>query len=91
MYQSDRLSESEWNELSHEEAAALDKYRSYPITDIAPQDFERNLYCLKCDLIRFQTQAGEKIVETKGSGAIILPRNVGVWIAGGKSRCIERD
>lgn len=37
-------SESEWKGLSEEDEVALVNYRSIPITDIASQPFERNLY-----------------------------------------------
>jgi hypothetical protein len=46
---------------------------------------------LECEYIRFQKQGGEKICETKGSGTIVLPENVGAWIEKGKARCTEID
>jgi hypothetical protein len=46
--------------------------------------FERKLYCSECENIDFQNRSGNSIWETKGTGEILLPAEVGVYIVRGK-------
>lgn len=45
---------------------------------------ERNLYCFECESIDFQNREGDSIWDTKGSGEMRLPKDVGVYIVRGK-------
>ncbi|OJD26990.1 hypothetical protein ACJ73_01624 [Blastomyces percursus] len=45
---------------------------------------ERKLFCFECENIDFQNEEGGRIWSTKGSGEILLPACVGVYIVRGK-------
>lgn len=61
-----------------------------PIDYIDKADYPRKLYCFKCQNIEFQTESGDEIWSTTGSGEMeCLPRNVGVYIVWGTWRTVE--
>lgn len=77
-----------WKELS--DPSIFDKYFTHPFHPYNAENLERNLYCFNCDEIRFQNEKGT-IWIAKGSGEIVLPPGIGVFIKGGKSRLTERQ
>lgn len=78
-------------DLSSEDAAILEKYRSYPVTYIQAQDFPRVLYFLQCAEVRFRDEQDRHIYKTEGSGEIIIPPHIKVMIKIGKSRVKDSE
>jgi hypothetical protein len=77
-----------WKKLSKDNSffAGLKKE---PIDYIKAVDYERKLYCFDCQNIEFQTEDGDRIWDTRGSGEMeCLPRHVGVYIVWGTSRTV---
>jgi hypothetical protein len=46
--------------------------------------FERKLYCCECENIDFQNEDGKRILSKTGTGEILLPAHVGVYIVRGR-------
>ncbi|KAL6229327.1 hypothetical protein BDW75DRAFT_235293 [Aspergillus navahoensis] len=61
----------------------------HPINYIAQENYERKLYCFKCEEIVFHDGKGEEIWTTKGSGFMDgLPKQISVMIKKGKHRLV---
>lgn len=57
----------------------FDDYILHPINYILQENYERKLYCLECEEIRFHDGRGEEIWKTKGSGFMDdLPKQVSI-------------
>lgn len=51
---------------------------------IRAEGFDRKVFLFECESIRFQDKTGSDIWATTGSGEMMVPANVGVYIKSGK-------